>query len=121
MSPHRSIVDSLAARGLKRHGFIKAVIRAAKLDAREVRESVTPTVVPDAYEIDASTRIVDVYEVEVTSPVDASKMARLVDLFWVLDDAGWNLRLTIIDRFGNVSARMDGPEMIYALRQEMAS
>jgi len=101
---HRAIVDAVVAdRGLSTARFMESVIKAARLDATDTRESVSPALIPDAYKIDRSSRTVEAYEVEVTSPVTGDKLERFAALAWELDCEEWDLRLFIVNRFGHVS------------------
>ncbi len=108
MTPHRAIVDSVVSeRGLSTARFMESVINAARLDAADTREAVSPSLIPDAYKIDCASRTVEAYEVEVTSPVTADKLGRFAALAWELDGEEWSLRLFIVNRFGHVSPPVD--------------
>lgn len=108
MTIHRAIVDAVVAdRGLSTARFMESVIKAARLDATDTRESVSPALIPDAYKIDRSSRTVEAYEVEVTSPVTGDKLERFAALAWELDCEEWDLRLFIVNRFGHVSPPVD--------------
>lgn len=58
-------------------------------------------VIPDAFEVDEDNETIVAYEVEVGGRMSVDKMHRYANLWWVLDEYEWTLRLVIVDRFGH--------------------
>ncbi len=112
---HQRLVQALAEGGAKTAGFTVAVVKAVagkcinpKTDddwcdhCDMKRHFKANQVIPDAYVIDVPRMEVVVYEVEVSHQIPLHKMAKLCELFWVLDQDEWLLRLIRVDSLGRV-------------------
>jgi len=66
-----------------------------------------PQFIPDAYSIHNDLKTVVVYEIEDTSKLTEQKVSRMYDFWFVLDDAGWKLRVFIVDRYGHSETEID--------------
>jgi hypothetical protein len=109
-TPHRRMIFKVVEEnpGSKRVGFRKAVEGAIEdqilndpeleycylLDLRESLERGDLAVVPDAFRIDPSQRVVTVWEVEHTYRYEKGKYW---DVFWLLDEFCWDLRIFRVD------------------------
>lgn len=103
---HDTIIRGLVARGHQTHEFLPAIGEALLLHdgvtKQEYREALDGLrILPDAYTIDPETWTITVYEVEVSHPVDDDKLARYFNLFWVVDQWEWSIRLVLVDKRGN--------------------
>ena len=56
--------------------------------------------IPDAFRVDSEEQEITLYEVEDSNFLTIRKLSIIVNLWWVLDDMGWNLRLVVVDRYG---------------------
>jgi hypothetical protein len=125
-SLHEAIIDRLIAAtpGAKRFRFKQSILDAVAGKhgdhtpiAAEGSDDPTETYVdchrclmneeagdlprPDAFTIDAARMEVTAYEVEVTHRVDHDRVSQYADLWWLLDEDYWMLRLVVVDRFEN--------------------
>lgn len=55
--------------------------------------------VPDAFKVDSENQEVTLFEVEDFHKLSIQKLSKIVDLWWILDDIGWNLQLIVVDRY----------------------
>ncbi len=122
-SLHEQIIDRLIARvpGARRFKFKQCVLDAVwgKCGSHETKqaddgdeestyedcdrcffsEQIGDAPRPDAFVIDTENREVIVYEVEVTHQVSTARALQYADLFWVIDEEYWLVRLIVVDRF----------------------
>jgi hypothetical protein len=59
-----------------------------------------PSFVPDLWDIDAENRNIYLFEIEDTSRLTSLKLSRLVDFWWSMDNEGWDVHVTVFDRYG---------------------
>lgn len=64
-------------------------------------------VVPDAYQILNSERIVRIFEVEDSNPLSLIKLSKLHDLWWLLDEVYYILEVVVLNRYGHVVGNVD--------------
>lgn len=126
-SLHERIIDRLVASipGAQRYRFKQAVLDAVwgqcgshetkladesdststyvECERCEFSECFGDVPRPDAFVIDKENREVIAYEVEVTHQVSVDRALQYADLFWVIDEEYWLVRLVVVDRFENRS------------------
>lgn len=80
------------------------------------------TIVPDAYHIDPKKRVVTLAEVEVTSPISAEKMEKILRLWLAIDTEAWHLQLLRVDASGmrTLTKDRDLGAAFYKLESERA-
>ncbi len=93
---HQSLVADLLREGMSGTGF------RANLE-RAVGHGLSFRLVPDAHRIDEEERTVEVHEVEVTHSMSENKLERYLRLYWALDEHDWELRVFVVNRFGQRS------------------
>lgn len=59
-----------------------------------------PGFIPDAFRFDREASTVWIYEVEITHHISEYKFSQLEQLWWLLDNYYWKLRLIVVDRYG---------------------
>lgn len=62
---------------------------------------------PDAFKVDSEGREITLYEVEDSHRLTIRKLSIIVNLWWVLDDIGWDLRLILLDRYAASRKELD--------------
>ena len=125
MTLHEKLVRRLVELGATRYKFAEALrkrirpIRKQEMQARGVREGdIVPgtndeatytaddpalariCLVPDAFVINDTKREVTAFEVEVTTPLSNERHRLYTDLFFLLDEYYWTLKLINIDDRG---------------------
>ena len=119
-TPHDRAVGELLKRpGVFGDRFLYWVGKALEMDttAADWRHDTRGLrLMPDAFKIDPQALLVTVYEVEDSHPVDDAKLARYVNLFWIIDQYEWCLDLVRVDKYGAESSPVDmffrGLEMV---------
>ena len=64
-------------------------------------------IIPDAYIFDPDFEVVTAYEVEDTHPLTPAKLSIYADIFWILDQKHWLLKLIVLDRYGKNERVLD--------------
>jgi hypothetical protein len=64
------------------------------------RDDWRPSFVPDLWFVDVDSRVVHIFEIEDSSPLTPSKLKRLVDFWWAMDDEAWDVKVVVFDRYG---------------------
>lgn len=59
-----------------------------------------PTFRPDLWFVDADERVVNLFEIEDTSPLTGTKLEKLVNFWWAMDDESWDVCVIVFDRYG---------------------
>jgi len=70
---------------------------------------------PDAFKVDSERREITLYEVEDSHRLTIRKLSIIVNLWWVLDDIGWALRLIVVDRYAAKRKELDLHEWSYLM------
>jgi len=63
--------------------------------------------IPDAFKVDSENREVTLFEVEDFHKLSIRKLSIIVNLWWILDDIGWDLHLIVVDRYATDRKKID--------------
>ena len=102
---HELMVDSLIMEdpGIQKCGFpnfLRKIFKGNTLNMVFMQNrNQTLGFRPDAFKIDNEQQEIFLYEVEDSHPLTIRKIAIIINLFWILDDIGWDLHLLLIDRY----------------------
>lgn len=132
MSEHKTSIHDLSIKklaleipDLRTKGFAaKLAWYVSCIDSDDVTEELCKDVrkkarfVPDAYAFDGMT--VSIYEVEDTSPISRSKLEKIVDLWFLLDYAGVELKLFVLDRYATEAKEVPLFPYFYLIGRESA-
>lgn len=98
--------------GISKHGF-SSVLRQIFKDNTPLemvfRQGRTQTLgfTPDAFKVDSENRQVTLFEVEDSHKLSIRKLSIIVNLWWILDDIGWDLHLIVVDRYATDRKEID--------------
>ena len=70
---------------------------------------------PDAFKVDSENREVTLFEVEDSHKLSTRKLSIIVNLWWILDDIGWNLHLIVVDRYATDRKEIDLQEWSFLM------
>ena len=98
LSPHEAVIAALASAYShgQQHRF-GAALRSICEDEEDWKTAVQP----DFYLIDRDAKRVTVFEVEDTSALTSKNLADYIEIFFLLDEYEWELRMLVFDRWGN--------------------
>jgi hypothetical protein len=78
-----------------------------KCDRAEMRALLTRyRIIPDAYLIDRSAKVVYLFEIEDSNPLTADKLRKISEIWFRLDSIGWDMRIFLVDRYSVGPAKL---------------
>lgn len=97
---------------IRNHGFPSALRQIFKDNtplAMVFRQGLRQTLgfTPGAFKVDSESQEVTLFEVEDFNKLSVQKLSTIVNLWWILDDIGWDLQLIVVDRYGIDRKKID--------------
>jgi len=76
-----------------------------------------PRFVPDLWWIDRERNTIHLFEIEDTHPLPPDKLSALHNYWWDMDAWGWDLTLTVFDRYGLSPRSLSLPDYAFHMLQ----